>query len=87
LERSRQVLESRLGIKVDALAWPYGIYDHDLEEAARNAGYATGFTFDGGLARSGCDLYAIPRIPVSDSDTGERLSQLLTHPLPRGRID
>ncbi len=87
LERSRQVLESRLGVKVDALAWPYGIYDRDLEEAARNSGYAAAFAYDGGLARAGCDLYAIPRIPVSDSDTGERFSRLMTHPAPRRRIE
>ena len=87
LGRSRQVLESRLGITVDELAWPYGIYDRDLEEAAQHAGYATAFAFDGGLASPGCDPYAIPRIPVSDTDTGERFSQLLAHPQPKGRIE
>ena len=34
LERSRQTLENRLGIKVDALAWPFGIYDLQLEAVA-----------------------------------------------------
>jgi peptidoglycan/xylan/chitin deacetylase (PgdA/CDA1 family) len=87
MERSRQALESRLGIKVDELAWPYGIYDRELEEAARRAGYTTAFAFDGGLASSGCDPYAIPRIPVSDSDRGARFAQLLAHPRPRGRIE
>lgn len=77
LERSRQTLESRLGIKVDALAWPFGIYDSQLEEAARLAGYQAAFAYEGGPARAGCDEFAIPRIPVSDRDTGLRFRQLL----------
>lgn len=81
------MLESRLGTKADAVAWPYGIYDRDLEDAARNAGYVAAFAYDGGLACSGRELYEIPGIPVSDSDTGERFSQLLTYPASRGRIE
>jgi peptidoglycan/xylan/chitin deacetylase (PgdA/CDA1 family) len=77
LERSRQTLESRLGIKVDALAWPFGIYDLQLEAEARQAGYQAAFAYEGGPARAGCDEFAIPRIPVSDHDTGLRFGQLL----------
>jgi len=77
LERSMQTLESRLGIKVTALAWPFGIYDSQLETAARQAGYQAALAYGGGPARAGCDEFAIPRIPVSDHDTGLRFSQLL----------
>jgi len=77
LVRSKDVLQKRLGIKIDALAWPCGIYDSSLEEAARHAGYDTAFAFAGGSAHAGCDLLAIPRIPISDSDTGSRFSLLL----------
>jgi peptidoglycan/xylan/chitin deacetylase (PgdA/CDA1 family) len=65
LTRSKEVLESQLGVRVDALAWPFGIYDPYLEEAAKRAGYETAFAFEGGPAHAGCDMFAIPRIPVS----------------------
>lgn len=87
LERSKQTLENRLGIEVSALAWPYGIYDSALENAARQAGYQAAFGFAGGRAQPGGDLYAIPRIPVSDTDTGIRFSELLVHPKRTGRTE
>ena len=87
LERSKQVLEDRLGIEVTALAWPYGIYDSTLENAARQAGYRTAFGFAGGLAQPSSDLYTIPRIPVSDTDTGSRFSGLLVRPKRGGRTE
>jgi hypothetical protein len=49
------------------LAWPYGIYDPELEAAARRAGYQWGFAYAGGQARAGGDPMAIARIPVSGS--------------------
>lgn len=77
LTRSKEVLERRLGVRVDALAWPFGIYDTYLEEAAQRAGYETAFAFEGGPAHAGCDTFAIPRIPVSEKDTGPSLARLL----------
>jgi peptidoglycan/xylan/chitin deacetylase (PgdA/CDA1 family) len=77
LTRSKEVIESQLGVRVDALAWPFGIYDPYLEEAAQRAGYETAFAFKGGLAHVGCDMFAIPRIPVSDKNTGASFAQLL----------
>lgn len=78
MERSRKVLESRLDVRVDALSWPFGIYDSYLEEAARQAGYQAAFAYEGGPAHAGCDEFAIPRIPVSDLDIGLRFSKLLS---------
>jgi peptidoglycan/xylan/chitin deacetylase (PgdA/CDA1 family) len=85
LTRSRQILNSRLGSQVDVLAWPFGIYDPNLEEAARQAGYEAAFAYEGGAARAGCDMFAIPRIPVSDSDTGAKFSRLLIEPKSKGK--
>jgi hypothetical protein len=36
--RSRAVLEARLGVRPVMLAWPFGIYDDELIELAREAG-------------------------------------------------
>lgn len=73
LRRSKAVLEAHLGKPVDMLAWPYGIVAPDLEVAARNAGYAFAFAYEGGPAKPGADLLALPRIPVADATRGERL--------------
>ena len=82
--RSKAVLESRLGVKVDMLAWPFGIYDRELEGAAADAGYKAAFAFKGGPARCGSDPFAIPRIPVSDAARGAGFAALLRQ-LPSGR--
>jgi peptidoglycan/xylan/chitin deacetylase (PgdA/CDA1 family) len=85
LTRSRKILQDRLGKPVNSLAWPYGIYDPDLQEAAHEAGYEAAFAYEGGAAQGGCDMFAIPRIPVSDSDTGAKFSRLLIEPKSKGK--
>lgn len=57
--------------------WSFGIHDPYLEEAAHRAGYRAAFAYEGGTAEAGCDFFAIPRIPISDKDTGARFSRLL----------
>ncbi len=78
LTRSKSVLESRLGIKVDMLAWPYGIVDPELEAAAVRAGYVVAFGFGGGPAAPGGDLFALPRVPMSNAARGASFGALLT---------
>lgn len=78
LQESKKILQTKLGVKVDLLAWPYGIYNPYLEHAAQQAGYSAAFAFSGGTVRAGCDRFAIPRIPVSDADRNERFGALLT---------
>ncbi len=46
LVKSKNVLEKHLGIKVEYLAWPYGIYDDYLEAQAQKAGYVAAFSID-----------------------------------------
>lgn len=77
LDHSKEILERKLGTSVTTLAWPYGIYDSELEQAAAQAGYKAAFAYAGGLAYSGCDLFAVPRIPVSNADQGPRFAALL----------
>jgi peptidoglycan/xylan/chitin deacetylase (PgdA/CDA1 family) len=78
LRRSKEVLEARLGAPVDAIAWPFGIVDSELETAARRDGYSAAFAYVGGPARPGDDLLALPRIPVTDADRGDRFGALLS---------
>lgn len=77
LVKSKAVLENRLGKEVDQLAWPFGIFDPELEAAAKRAGYAAAFGYAGGSAHAGDDVFALPRIPLSDGDRGCRLETLI----------
>jgi len=43
----KQLLEQRLGIKVNCFAVPYGFYNEHVKEVARNAGYEAMFTVYG----------------------------------------
>ncbi len=47
LNKSKAVLEKKLAIQVDLLAWPFGIYNDELEKAAEKAGYIMAFSIDG----------------------------------------
>ncbi len=78
LTRSKSVLEDKLGITVDMLAWPYGIVDPELEAAAKRAGYGVAFGFGGGPATPGGDLFDLPRIPMSNAAQGASLGALLS---------
>src|SRR5437867_11185161 len=44
---SKQLLEQRLGIKVNCFAVPFGNYNEHVKEIARNAGYEAMFTVSG----------------------------------------
>ena len=66
LTKSRTKLDSELGTHMDLLAWPYGIYDPDLEATAQHAGYRAAFAYDGLVAHPGDDNFAIHRIPIPD---------------------
>ncbi len=77
LRRSKAVLEAQIGQPVDMLALPNGIVAPDLESAARNAGYRFAFAYEGGPARRGMDLLALPRVPVSEAVWGDGLAALV----------
>ena len=44
---SKQVLEKQLGIKVNALAYPFGKYDQKVRDVVKQAGYEAAFTVYG----------------------------------------
>lgn len=77
LTKSRAKLDSELGTHIDLLAWPYGIYDADLEAAAQHAGYRAAFAYDGLVAHIGDDPFAIHRIPIPDFFKGSAFEAAL----------
>lgn len=64
LEESKKIIEDNLGTKVTLLAWPFGIYDKYLEEAAAKAGYEMAFSIDYKTANRNFRPMAQPRFMI-----------------------
>ncbi len=85
LDKSKEVLDRRLGKGVDLLARPYGIYDEQLMAAARQAGYLAAFSIAWGRVSQRTEIMAVPRILVTDRDVGRAFGSLLAEgrrPIP-----
>jgi peptidoglycan/xylan/chitin deacetylase (PgdA/CDA1 family) len=67
LAKSKQVLEAKLGGKVDLLAWPFGIFDDELIGLASKAGYVAGFTIEGRHATARDAIMALPRYLITQA--------------------
>jgi peptidoglycan/xylan/chitin deacetylase (PgdA/CDA1 family) len=67
LLRSKELLEKKLDIQVDMLAWPFGIYDDELIGLAKKAGYAAGFTLERRHTDSSDLPMALPRYLMVDA--------------------
>lgn len=80
LNKSKEVLEQRLGGHVDMLAWPFGIYDHDLINRARQLGYIAGFTLERRHAGRSDNPMALPRYLVTARMQGALFGKLLELP-------
>ncbi len=61
LKKSRERLQREFDIKVDMLAWPFGIYDEWLLRKSLEAGYVAGFTMERHHASPSENRMALPR--------------------------
>jgi len=77
LSKSKQVLEKRLGGRVDLLAWPFGLHDADLRARAARAGYVAAFTLERRSLREGDDPMALPRYLITDAVDGKAFAAIL----------
>jgi peptidoglycan/xylan/chitin deacetylase (PgdA/CDA1 family) len=68
LAKSKAVLEKHFGTTVDLLAWPFGIYDDELEKAAAKAGYVAAFSIDRRNASKSEKIMAEPRYLMVNGD-------------------
>ncbi len=66
LVKSKSILENKTGNKIVYLAWPFGIYNDYLEEAAAKAGYVMSFTIDAIPANQRFKPEAEPRYMIVD---------------------
>jgi peptidoglycan/xylan/chitin deacetylase (PgdA/CDA1 family) len=76
LVKSKQKLGKELGVKVDLLAWPFGIYDPWLMARAADAGYTAAFTIDGRPCTPADDPMALPRYLMTDKRRGKLFERL-----------
>lgn len=66
LDTPRQILQSRLGVDAVYLAWPFGIVDAELENAAKAAGYRAAFTLGERRPTALDSPLALPRYLIVD---------------------
>ena len=77
MSKSKEVLEQRLGGRVDMLAWPFGIYDDELISKAMQLGYVAGFTLERRPAGHSDNLMALPRYLMVNEIQGVSFGKLL----------
>lgn len=77
LTRSKSVLEQRLGVNVDVIAWPFGVYDEELLQLGIDAGYVAGVTLDRRVATGSDSIMALPRLLVTDAASRRQFAALL----------
>ncbi len=65
-KKSKARLEKEFGGKIDLLAWPFGIYDEELMQRAKGAGYTAAFSMERRNAKSSDNPMALPRYLLAD---------------------
>ncbi len=78
LKKSKSILEKRMETKVDLLAWPFGIYDEYLEQAAEEAGYVCAFSIDRRHAGPDEDIMSQPRYLMVNADGIKGFAAIMT---------
>lgn len=82
LKKSKEKLEKELGVKVDMLAWPFGIYDEDLINRAKASGYSAAFTIERHHASAPDNIMTLPRYIIVDADRVNVFERLLKGDAP-----
>lgn len=70
LNKSKSKLEKELGVRVDMIAWPFGIYDDNLIAKAKEAGYVAGFSIERRQTNNSDNVMALPRFLINAENRG-----------------
>jgi len=65
LRKAKEKLEKEFEVKIDMLAWPFGIYDEELIKKATKAGYVAAFTMERREATLSDNPMALPRYLIA----------------------
>lgn len=79
LDHSKKILEEKMGHKITLLAWPFGIYDSYLENAAKKAGYEMAFSIDARTANQSFRPMAQPRFMIVDGQSMKTFMGIIKH--------
>lgn len=74
---SRTKIRELLGVTPQFFCYPAGKYDATVEAAVKAAGYDAATTVDPGIAKRADDPFALPRVRITNADTGTALVQRL----------
>ena len=66
---SKSIIEQNLGTKVDAFAFPYGIYNKAVIDQLKAAGYTSSYTVHSGKLYPSANRFLIPRIEINNQDS------------------
>jgi peptidoglycan/xylan/chitin deacetylase (PgdA/CDA1 family) len=77
LKKSRTKLEQELGVQIDMLAWPFGIYNDWLVGKAKEAGYAATFSIEARHSTEGDAIMKMPRYLLTNSDKGKVFERIV----------
>jgi len=86
LVKSKAKIEKELGVKVEMLAWPFGIYDDYLLRKAADAGYIATFTIERRHATPSESVAKLPRYLLINADQGKAFAQILAGTAPKRNI-
>ena len=84
LKKSREKLEKELNVRVNMLAWPFGIYDDDLVRKAKEAGYVATFTMERHPAANDDNVMVLPRFLMTNRERGNAFATILAGSSTRG---
>jgi peptidoglycan/xylan/chitin deacetylase (PgdA/CDA1 family) len=82
LTKSREKIEKELGVPVDQLAWPFGIYDAGLMDLAAELGYRAAFTIERRPVTPKDHPMALPRYLLADTDRGKVFESIVNASTP-----
>jgi peptidoglycan/xylan/chitin deacetylase (PgdA/CDA1 family) len=82
-KKSREKLEKELNVRVNMLAWPFGIYDDELIQKAIETGYVATFTMERHSASHLDNVMALPRYLMTNGERNNPLETILAKS-PRG---
>jgi len=85
-KKSKVKLEKELGVNVDMLAWPFGIYDDYLIHKATEAGYVAAFTIERRAVTNLDNVMILPRYLMTNADRGKAFERILLGNLPQRKV-
>lgn len=84
--KAKDKIAKELGVTVDMLAWPFGIYDDDLLKRAAASGYTATFTIERHHATSADSAMKLPRYLLIDADNGKNFAAILAGTAPKRNV-